>query len=334
MVEELLNKLQSYDKGCEDKCLDLQTLQFDAESGNARLFNKFNSYYFKSNPENPRNPKIVYAAKQFCKLIGVPFSFFYKNPKYMKEKMVECWLSGLKSEKSLIMAKLRKRVNDYVIRALLPVEFTCISNSEIIDIIAKTIGEDFIINFVIGDERDDPILYIRFLSKEKFNAFGEECCCGFSIMVSELGACPICIDTLLYRNFSRSSLIASYMGKSFFSHDYSDIQADDLKVLFPQLINHLRDQMPVFRDKIQEAKEFITEKENMKQLLLDIRLKKGLTDRFHTLLQLELQKDEDIKNRWDFSNKMSIVAKEFDISKRLKIERVAGSLIGLNFEKE
>jgi hypothetical protein len=46
-----------------------------------------------------------------------------------------------------------------------------------------------------------------------------------------------------------------------------------------------------------------------------------------------MEKDGGIKTRWDFVNKMSIVAKEFDVKKRLIIERTAGSLLDLIFPK-
>jgi hypothetical protein len=64
----------------------------------------------------------------------------------------------------------------------------------------------------------------------------------------------------------------------------------------------------------------------------NLRLQKGLNDKFHTLLYQELESNE-VKNRWDFVNRMSILAKDFDVATRVRIEKAAGELIGLIFEK-
>ena len=68
--------------------------------------------------------------------------------------------------------------------------------------------------------------------------------------------------------------------------------------------------------------------------LQQLRLNKSLNEKFHTLLFQEIEKNESgIKTRWDFVNRMSIVAKDFSVDRRLKIERAAGSLLDLFFPK-
>jgi hypothetical protein len=103
--------------------------------------------------------------------------------------------------------------------------------------------------------------------------------------------------------------------------------------MFPPLINHLRDKLTDIKQKIQVAKELILKKENTRDLLHSLRMVKGLNDKFHTMMFQELEKDESVKTRWDFVNKMSIVAKEFDVKRRLKIEHEAGRLLDLLFKK-
>ena len=140
-LKTLIERLQGYEVGCEDKCLDLRGLQFEAKEGELRLYNPNHSYYFKSDPKNPRGPKIIHGARQFCKLMKVPYSFFAKNPEYMKNSMVSCWLPTLKPEEAMIMAKLRrtKEENKDIIRAILPVEFTNLPNHELMSIISETV---------------------------------------------------------------------------------------------------------------------------------------------------------------------------------------------------
>ena len=138
---------------------------------------------------------------------------------------------------------------------------------------------------------------------------------------------------MLFREPSKSSFIASYNGESFFENDYEKLQPDDLKDLFPQLIDHMGRKLPEIKDRIQSSKEVTEKYDDLSQLLKDLRLKKGLNERFHRLLLQEIESNSDIRTLWDFSNKVSVVAKEFEVKDRLRIERVAGELIGLQFSK-
>lgn len=333
-LETLIGRLKDYQCGCEDKCLDLQQLKFDVKEGEMKLFNDFHSYFFKSDPKNPRDPKIIHAAKQFTTLMGVPYSFFAKNPEWMKNQMVSCWLPTLKPEKATIFAKLRttKESKDYIIRALLPVEFSNIPNSEILSMVGDAAGDDYRVEFVIGDDRDDLLLHVRFVRKEQFEVCGESCSTGFSIIVSELGAAPVSVETLLFRNASKGAMLATYGGESFFESDYSGIQPTTLRELFPRLIGHLADQLTELKNHIHEAKSKITCKEDINMLLKNLRLRKGLSEKFHTLMFQEIEKNP-VENRWDFVNRMSILAKDFDSKARVVIERAAGELINLIFDK-
>lgn len=332
--QQILHRLKEQTRNCEEKLLDLQTLKFESKEGEMRLYDQSQSYYFKYDPKNPKDPKIIHAAKQFCKLMGVPYSFFSKNPEYMRNNMVSCWLPTLKPEKAQILAKLRKSPDYQVFRAILPVEFTNISNVDVMTQIIDAINDDFRIEFAIGDERDDPILHVRFISNESFEVCGDECSTGFSVVASELGDAPLSVETILFNNESKSAFIASYSGESFFCSNYEGIQPDDMKALFPQLVGHLKSQLPELKITVQSSKELTQTREDTRELMKNLRLKKGLGDKFHTQLyqEMESMSSSDI-DRWTFASKIAIIAKDYEAMKRVKIERVAGELIGLSFEK-
>jgi len=154
-------------------------------------------------------------------------------------------------------------------------------------------------------------------------------------MASELGACPLSVDTFLFRVPSKTFFIASYSGENYFSSKYEGMQPDDLKSLFPKLVEHLKCKLSLIKNLIQSAKELSENRENVESLLKELRLTKGLSDKFHTKLFQEIK---DIPgttvDRWSFANKVALIAKDFDAEKRIKIETVAGRLIGLTFEKD
>lgn len=331
-IQELVQRLQGLEAGCEDKCIDLKTLQFDISEGEMKLYNEFNNYFFKTDPKNPRDPKITHAAQQFCKMMKVPYSFFAKNPEYMKKQIVSCWLPTLKPEQSTVLMKMRKGKEDSIIRAILPVEFTNIRNVEIIEQVACQVQDDYKIDFSFGDEKDDLVLHLRLVSNDEFEVRGEKCAVGFSVVASELGASPLIVETLLFRCLSKASFIASYSTEPFFSFEYQHIQKSDLQNLFPALIDHLKDKLGEIKQKVQEAQETDEKEEDIKALLRKLHLVKRLSEKFHTMLYQELEKDS-VKTMWDFVNKMSIVAKDFSVDQRLRIERTAGALLGLVFPK-
>jgi hypothetical protein len=127
--------------------------------------------------------------------------------------------------------------------------------------------------------------------------------------------------------------ISIFTAESFFSFEYEKIQKKDLQNLFPPLVLHLKESLLDIKNKIQAAKEIVEKRENVYELLQKLRLNKSLSEKFHTLLFQEVEKEESVKTRWDFVNKMSILAKDFSVDRRLKIERAAGYLLGLTFQK-
>lgn len=333
-LQRLINKLTDASKSCEDRFVDLRMMTFKSVDGEMFLTNDKNTYYFKRDPENPRDPKIVYAAQQFCKLVGVPFSFIAKNSENMREMIVNKWIAGLNGEKSTVIMRVRSGPKGEVIRAILPVEFTNINNLDLLGRIGESAGDNFRVEFAIGDDRDDLILLVRFISNDKFDACGESCSLGFSVVMSELGASPLVVDTLLFRNESKSSFIASYGGcDPYFENEYQTIQKDDLLGFFPKMIEHIKEDLPGIKESIQSAKELHEKEEDILDLLKNLKLRKGLSDKFHKLLYQEVNGDGSVRTLWDFSNKVAILGKEFEIKARMKVERAAGDLIGLNFQK-
>jgi len=332
-LQTLIQRLKDNVLGCEDKCVNLGMLKFEARDGAMRLFSELTSYYFKTDAKNPRDPKVVHAAKQFCGLMNVPHPFFAKNPDHMKNQIVSTWLPALTPEKAIILAKIRKGKGDScLLRAVLPVEFANIPNADIMSMVAEVVGDNFRVEFIIGDAQDDLLLHVRFVSNEIFDVCGESCSVGFSVIVSELGAAPISVETLLFRNGSKASMIATYGGEPFFESNYEGIQPSTLRELFPRLMLQLTDQLSTLKDRIYAAKGKVTKEEDIQALMKKLRLRKGLNEKFHTLLFQEI-KSNPVQNRWEFVNRMAILAKDFPSELRVRIEKAAGELLDLVFEK-
>jgi len=333
--KELTEKLNQNSLQCDDRVVDLRGIKYEVKDGESKLVGESITYFFKNDPQNPKDPTVVHAAKQFCSMIGVPFSFYFKNPEMIRKQLVDCWLPSLGAEKSIVLMKVRRtgpESQGWIIRAVLPAEFTNISNLEVLEKISAATHDDFLLEFVIGEGRDELVFHVRLIAKEQFEAFGEQCSVGFSVTASELGACPLTVETLLFRTPSRSALMASYAGEPYFSCVYEMIQPKDLLTLFPQLIGRMKSQLPEIKDRIQATKELKFAQGGIEQALLQLRLKKGLSEKFHVRLQQVVQ-GEPPKDTWDLANKIAVIAKDFDIERRVKIEKAAGALVGLTFAK-
>lgn len=336
LVKELIHNLSEHSKGCEDRCVDLRTIKFEAKDGEASLVGESGVYFFKNDPSNPKDPEVIHAAKQFCKLIGVPFSFYFKNPESIRKQLVDCWLPSLGAEKSLVLMKLRKtgpESTGWIIRAVLPAEFTNISNVEVLERVSSAIGDCYEIDFVVGENRDALVLHSQFVANTSFDAFGEAFSLGFSVTSSDLGARPLTIETMLCRKSTKTNLLASYAGEPYFSCSYDMIQPKDLATLFPQLIARMTEQLPQIRERIQATKEWkFSPDRGTEQILTSLRFKKGLSEKFHIRLAQEVQ-GQAPKDLWELAGKMAVIAKDFDLDRRMKIEKAAGDLVGLSFAK-
>jgi len=336
LIKELSHKLTEHSDGCEERCVDLRTVKYEAKDGEISLVGDSGTYYFKNDPNNPKDPEVTHAAKQFCKLIGVPFSFYFKNPELIRKQLVDCWLPTLGAEKSLVLMKMRRtgpQSTGWIIRAVLPAEFTNISNVEVLERISSAIGDDFEIDFVIGDNRDALLLHVQFVAKSCFDAFGEPYSLGFSVTCSELGARPLTVETLLCRKSTKSNLLASYGGEPYFSCSYDMIQPKDLATLFPQLIARMTEQLPQIRERIQATKEWkFTPGHDSEHFLTSLRFTKSLSEKFHVRLSQEVQ-GLPPKDLWELAGKVAVIGKDFDIERRMKIEKAAGTLVGLTFAK-
>ena len=346
MAEDALTlalRLEGWNKSCKDLFMDLRSVTFTAteeemflECTDKKYYSK--PLYFKSDPQKPKDPKVVQAQKQFCKMIGIPHSFFMNNRPQLKMDIVKTWQAGLGADENKGRCILRFRESpDYcVIRAMVPETYALIQNNEII----QTINNNFInvaednpnvIEFIYGDERDELILHARYLSGKKFQILGEDVCVGFSVIASELGASPLIVEALLQHIPSRTGYVASYGAESFLRAKYEGIQPQDIKEIFPKLIQRITQEIPDMKDRVESFKGEIDPEEECAK----VSSWHGLPSKFKRSLFHEVSGcAEDMKTRWDFARHMSLIAKDFDSLKRLQIEKASGQYLNLMFEKQ
>lgn len=339
----LAGRLETWNGSCRDLFLDLRAVSFTAtdeemfiECNDKKYFSK--PLYFKVDPQKPKDKKIIQAQKQFCKIIGIPHSFFMNNRPQLRMDIVKTWQAGLGADenKGRAIARFRESQDCCVLRAFVPETYALIQNHEII----RTINDTFIkvddpnpnvLEFAYGDDRDELILHARYLSSKKFKILGSDVCVGFSVIASELGASPLIVEALLQHIPSRTAFIASYGAESFLTAKYEGIQPQEVKEIFPKLVERITQESPEMKDRIESLKGEVDPEETCEE----VASWKGLPSKFRRSLFHEVSTcPEDMKTHFDFARHMSLIAKDFDSTKRLQVERAAGQYLNLMFSKQ
>jgi len=337
-IEPVVKRLEQWNKSCRDIFLDLRAVKFGADDEDMYLDYEDKSVYskriyFKRNPDDPKDPRILHPQKQFCKILGVPHKYFMDSRPTMKKQMVklhQATFNADNGESAQFMARIRESSEHAVLRAILPMNHSLIQNYELMEIVQETAKPEFL-DFVNGDERDDLVMHARCIFKDEHMLFDKPVRVGFSLVGSELGASPLSVDVLLYECLSKTSYIASYGGDSFFKSDYAGIQPSDLKDMFPIMLQRIKEGLPDMLGCIQYAyKEVRPEDEATK-----VSGWKGLPPKFKKALFHEAcECQEDMGTVWDFARHMSLIAKDFDWKKRLIIEKASGRYLNLFFSKD
>jgi hypothetical protein len=335
-MKKVLDQLLLNNAQCKESFLDLQTASFEATDDFMHLEFKVGTdctkYFFKHNPDKSKSEIVTLAIKQFCKIVKIPFAFFQKNRPGMKEKLVVAWKSSLGADKpkSEYLVKYRIHNNYPVIRAILPLNYVSIPNSAILEIIQGAFSDKYDISLISNLEKDEPKFHIRIIEDEKFLVGELEYSLGISLSCSELGASPLIIEAVLYNHAYETAQVITFGFEPCFIFDYVGIQPDQIKTIVPSVISRIL----LLKDSVREVLSQEAPFSGASETCRIIGKVKEVPSSFKKALYQEVKDcEEDMCTALDFSRHVSKIAKGYDIEKRIEIERVAGSLLNLNFEK-
>jgi hypothetical protein len=343
-IGHLKGRLQSWTNNCRDLFVDMAAIDYTCTADDSYLEFKDKSFYdkklyFKIDPQAPKDPKVILATQQFCRVLGVPYPFFAANRPSLKMNIVKTWQAGLtgKEKKLQNILKIRESKDCAIIRAFLPITKCSIQLFELIDMILSTLEIPVTMEFAYGDEKDDLILHARFLFEKEYTICGTPVCLGFSLLASELDASPLIIDILVHDKVHTTSYIATYGGDPFFKTKYEGIQPKQIKEMFPKVLNRIdseaTDMIANIERRVLECAvdgPFDAESECMYLMRA-----KGFSEKIKTAVYHQITEcSAEIKTPWDIAQHVGLVAKDFDSIKRLDIERGIGKYLQLIFAKE
>ena len=334
-MTDLLEKLSLNNENCTDIIVNITDLEFKAEEDSMCFVTKEAppvKYFFKFDPQDSKNQKIAHAQKQFCKALGIPHAFFVSNRPQMKEKNVKSWKYALDvdSKKSTYRLKVRMSEGFNTIRSIVPVNNISLGNQEILDLVTQAVQEPFRMEFCSGAERDDLVFHVRFLLNRKFDWKGEYYSLGFSVVSSELGACGLTVEALIFHEATETSYVASYGEGSYFSIKYDGAQIEDLRQFLLVVVRRVVSSEAEFKLQLDDDLPFLGTQETCR-LISKV---KGLpTSVRHGVYHEASEEGSNMDTNLKFAKVLSRMSKKFDIIKRIEVERVAGSLLNFNFSK-
>jgi hypothetical protein len=335
---KLAARLEGWNKSCRDLFLDLRMITFKVTDEDMFIeFKDKNFYekpiYFKMDPDDNKSDKVTLARKQFSKLIGIPYNFFMNNRPALKMDVFNTWQASLGAEESKgrCLSRIRESNDCCIIRALVPDTYSPIQNHEIIKLVNETITVPFKLEMVTGDERDDLIMHARFIFGDTFEILGQKVCLGFAVTASEFGASPLIVDSFLYHSESKTAYFATYGKEPYFKSKYEGIQPKQFKELLPTMITRMQEEAGEYKTRIEDLSGKVTPLDEC----IKLRNWKGLPGKFKKGIFQEAYKNEaDMSNTFFFARHMALLAKDFDIKKRIEIERATGRYLNLVFSKQ
>lgn len=339
-IESLARRLRGWHENCRDLFVDLKNLRYfcDAEDEYIEFEDKRvyeNKIFFKMDPDNPKNPKVQLARKQFCKILGIPHSFFTANRPSLKMNIVRTWQAGLggEDEKAQVIAKIRESRDCSILRAFTPVAKSIPPLHEIVEIIMKKSETPLILESVRGDEKDDLIFHAQFLLPEILVISDRKMRLGFSLIASELDASPLIFDGLVHDVESKTSAVFSYGGDPFFKSSNEGIQATELKEMLPKMIQRIQQDRDAVVESIKARQEALGDMIPERDCATLGRMK-GFTSKIRRAVYHEVQECEaDISSPLDMARHVGLVAKDLDSLKRILVERGIGKYLNLVFSK-
>ncbi len=337
-LDSLIGRQRMWDEKCRDIFVDLRFANYKCIDEDSII--EVPSYpkplYFKCDPDSQKDPKIVLAMQQFCKLVGIPFAFFFTNRPTLKMNIVKTWQAGLNAseDKAQCVFKIRESDGCNIIRAIVPITRSVVPLPEILQIIKDNLKMPFHMEFAFGDDKDDLILHARFIFDKEYVILNEPVNIGFSLIASELDAGPLTVDVLLHNKNRKTSYIATYGMQPFFKSRGEGIKTQQIKDLIPKLMERLEKEADEIirrvNERIGEMSDIFVESE-----CATICRYKGFNGQIKKAIYQQVTEcHDDIRNPWDFATHVGLVAKDLDSIRRLDVERGIGRYLGLTFGKD
>ena len=354
-VKELVRRMQASAEPCVSQAVDLTNFRFKNDEQAMWLEHVagqagFEKLCFRRDPSKPKDQDINLAVTQFCKALKIPGPFFQKNRPQMRENLVRNWISALdpESPKAQFQLRLRVGVNHTTLRAMLPLDVVDLPHHRLLNALLPDDGTAVdILGELSGDTQDCRTLEAQFLLGDEFALLGESFRLGIYLWASELGCSDVIVEAFLHHVKEGWSLNMTFGPGALMVQRYKGIQPLDMEMLLRTVVPDLLKMVPRIKD---QAEACANEEFPGIEACFDI-VSGSLSGKNASALLREIDCSgttigEDGEDKvlsgtdhpmWGFlgfARGMSRVAKDEAGESRRQLERAAGALLHLSFEKK
>lgn len=270
-----------------------------------------------------------HARKQLCGLIKYPATVFQVNEASLNVTIMKERLPMVPAAQHLV-----KWVEDDEgrhLRAILPHTYASIKDVEMLDLAKQTLPRDFKVNKMHFGETTSVCRFVS--ERDKFNIDGREVSLGMNLTCSEVGGSKLILDSMIYVPVCTNGAIVTWGRERYHSHNYRDLQAQDLRDIYTNLITRFTTERDRIKNILQEAaakkmtraqvtdvwKTFTTHRLSSKKFMEEI------------TGELEMQTDGTALSHWDLVNYVTQKAHErLPSDQRIRHEIFAGQALGLD----
>lgn len=323
-------------EGCEVKTLDMRFLEFLADEEEMSLMDHATGtkHLFKA-IDNPKNPAQTHAVRQLCAKVGVPYSFFMDNRPPFRSQVVNSWIKSLAPKEGIefpFTLFVRESKDLSVIRAVTDPSYAAVPLEKAVLLLSEGYPKpdmEVWVDLTEGTEKDSLIFHTRIIYNDE--TVGSEYVPGISVVMSDLAAMDMTVDAFLYHPGSQTYLVAQYGGQPMIKFQHYKMQPSDILEVLRKLPARMMEELPRYLDSLKNT-ELVYPGVDRACVLLSG--KSGLPKKFRRAVHLEAQDSAEImQDLPGFLIQAGQVAKNFDSSDRLKIERALGSFAGMSYGK-
>jgi len=320
--DELMAALQKHE----------DTTSFEAQDMSSCVFEKdceFGSLTFGAR----RLELTEWSSRQLCKHAGLSWGFFGKASSDLLRDTFREFLPGLKDPVMKLALKMygKKRT---VVRAVLPVDYPDLRNSQILEALGSLTVPFEIDDAPWADAVDSPVMRTRLVFKhEAFDdSNGDTLRIGIDIVGSELGACDLEENIIIWKQICANGMVATYGKKPFFCFNYKTTTVPALEPILKMSMERGSTDSQRIMAKVEKAVQTtVTANEAIelfKKMYQSNHLNKGVA--LQTIAAIE---KDGCTNLWEAVNCLTSAARGYRDLKRLEYELAAGGLLGLNFDR-
>jgi len=335
-LEELSQELLAGVEQCKQLPIDLSLMEFFADDDGTMMLRRPSDqdalYYFKADLSSGRDPLVAHAQKQFCRVVGVPHSYFRKNRPAMRNRMVRGWQQSLETDSpsAVRLLKYRKSSECNVVRALVGRDHTDLRNHQVVESVMGTPDIPVDLHLVSGEDMDSLVFHFRVLVGDPFEIEGDRVRMGAAFTCSELGASEFIVDSYVHHLESDVSFFGTYGSAPYFVSRYESIREDELRNTLPSFIKSIAEQYSTYKETIEALDGFQGVQESCRIVGGNKKCSPALR---RAIYQEASEYSEDMRSFWDFARHVSLVGHDLDTQKRIKAELVAGTFLNLVFER-